>query len=106
MSAIKYIPEIFTIEIKYISIRKTDMSNFKDKTLLITVISGRIVWAIAQIFMLGIGDEGFTFAVFLSKGLINAIPGLILQFTLIPAIMLILKRTHLIPFKKDNKVTE
>ena len=76
------------------------------KTLLITVISGRIVWAIAQIFMLGIGDEGFTFAVFLSKGLINAIPGLILQFTLIPAIMLILKRTHLIPFKKDNKVTE
>ena len=56
--------------------------------------------------MLGIGDEGFTFAVFLSKGLINAIPGLILQFTLIPAIMLILKRTHLIPFKKDNKVTE
>ena len=61
---------------------------------------------LATIFMLGIGDEGFTFAVFLSKGLINAIPGLILQFTLIPAIMLILKRTHLIPFKKDNKVTE
>ncbi len=71
-------------------------------TLLVTVVSGRIVWAIAQIFMLGLGDEGFTFAIFLSKGLINAIPGLILQFTLIPAIILVLKRANLIPLESTK----
>ncbi len=71
-------------------------------TLLTTAVSGRIVWGIAQIIMLGFGDEGFTFAIFLSKGFINAIPGLILQFTLIPVIILVLKRTNLIPLKNTK----
>ncbi len=84
--------------------QKSDIQNAKKLfcTLLITVISGRIVWATAQIFMLGLGDGGFTFAIFLSKGLLNAIPGLVLQFTLIPAIILVLKRASLIPLKMKS----
>lgn len=83
--------------------QKSDIQNAKRIfcTLLITVISGRIVWATAQIFMLGLGDGGFTFTIFLSKGLLNAIPGLVLQFTLIPAIILVLKRASLIPLKSS-----
>ncbi len=85
-------------------IHKTQAYSVKSLylTLLITAFSGRIVWAIAQIFMLGLGSEGFTFAIFWSKGFLNAIPGLILQFTLIPAIILILKKTHLIPLKNEK----
>ncbi len=66
------------------------------KTLLITALSGRIVWGIAQVIMLGLGENGFTLALFVSKGFLNAIPGLILQFILIPAVMLLLKRKHLL----------
>lgn len=66
------------------------------KTLLITVISGRVVWGITQAIMLGLGEDGFTLALFISKGFLNAIPGLILQFILIPTVMLVLKRTHLL----------
>ena len=68
-------------------------------TLLITVVSGRIVWGIARTVMLGLSDESFTFAMFIANGITNAIPGLILQFTLIPAIILVLKKAKLIPLK-------
>ena len=67
------------------------------KCLVITMLAGRIVWGVTQVFMLGLGDEGFSFALFLTKGFVNAIPGLVLQFTLIPAIMLLLKKAHLMP---------
>lgn len=72
------------------------------KTLVITILSGRVVWGIAQVLMLGLGEEGFSFALFITKGFVNAIPGIILQFTLIPTIMLALKKTHLMPHKPKN----
>ena len=68
-------------------------------TLLITAVSGRIVWGVARTVMLGFSDESFTFAMFIANGITNAIPGLILQFTLIPAIILVLKKAKLIPLK-------
>ncbi len=71
-------------------------------TLLFTVISGRIVWGIARAVMLGLGDESFTFAMFIANGITNAIPGLILQFTLIPAIIFLLKKANLIPLKNSK----
>lgn len=67
--------------------------------LLTAVVSGRIVWGIARTVMLGLSDESFTFAMFIANGITNAIPGLILQFTLIPAIILVLKKAKLIPLK-------
>lgn len=67
--------------------------------LLITVVSGRIVWGVARTVMLGFSDESFTFAMFIANGITNAIPGLILQFTLIPTIILALKKAKLIPLK-------
>lgn len=67
--------------------------------LLTAVVSGRIVWGIARAVMLGLSDESFTFAMFIANGITNAIPGLILQFTLIPAIILVLKKAKLIPLK-------
>lgn len=66
-------------------------------SLAVTVICGRLVWAAAQVFMLGLGEDGFSFALFVTKGFVNAFPGLILQFVLIPAITLIYRK-----FEKSN----
>lgn len=71
-------------------------------SLIITVISGRVVWGIVRTIMMGLGGEGFSFAVFLTNGFVSAIPGLILQFTLIPAIILVLKKANLLPLKSSK----
>ena len=63
-----------------------------------TMIIGRIIYAIAMILLLGLNN--FTFTMFITTSLINAIPGIILQLVLIPSIMLLLHKTHLVPFKK------
>ncbi len=73
------------------------------RCLLISMVSGRIVWGIVQCLLLGIGDNGFTLTAFLGGAFLNAIPGIILQLVLIPAIMLVLGKTHLIHFDSKHK---
>lgn len=68
------------------------------RCLIMTMIIGRIIYAIAMILLLGLNN--FTFTMFITTSLINAIPGIILQLVLIPSIMLLLHKTHLVPFKK------
>lgn len=73
------------------------------RCLIAAMISGRIVWGFAQLFLLGIGAEGFTLQAFLAGALLNAIPGIIVQLILIPAVMLALHKTGLVPFRKAGK---
>ena len=70
------------------------------RCMIIAMIAGRIVWGIAQTVLLGFGENGFTLQAFVSGALLNAIPGIILQLILIPAIMVALDRTRLVPFKR------
>lgn len=49
------------------------------------MILGRIAWGVTQIFLIGLGK--FTWQMFLAGAFFNAIPGMILQLILIPAIM-------------------
>lgn len=72
------------------------------RCLLISMVAGRIVWGVAMLIALGLGSEGFTLSAFLSGALLNAIPGIIAQLVLIPAIMLALHKTHLVEFEKLN----
>lgn len=69
----------------------------------IAMIGGRIVWGIARVLLLGFGENGFTFGAFIAGAFINAIPGIIVQLTIIPGIMLALDRTHLVPFGKNKR---
>ncbi|MBO5065744.1 MAG: ECF transporter S component [Clostridia bacterium] len=69
----------------------------------LSMLGGRIVWGIAQTFLLGFSENGFTFTLFITNGFINAIPGIILQLILIPSIMLAVKKTHLMPTKERAK---
>ncbi len=69
------------------------------------MIGGRIVWGIAMVALLGIGENGFTFGMFFAGAFANAIPGIILQLVFVPAMMLALDKTHLVPLGKNKKVS-
>ena len=69
------------------------------------MIAGRIVWGMVEIALLGIGGSGgFTVQMFLAGAFLYAVPGIILQFVLIPSVMIVLNRTGLVPFKKSNAI--
>ncbi len=70
-------------------------------SLVISMISGRIVWGIAQLFLLGFDVEKFPLSAFFSGAVVNAIPGIILQILLIPVILLILEKS-----KISKKITD
>lgn len=70
------------------------------RCLLISMVSGRVVWGIVQCILLGLGENGFTITMFVSGAIVNAIPGIILQLLLIPTVMLMLGKTHLVHMKK------
>lgn len=67
------------------------------------MLSGRIVWAIVQMLLLGVGNGGFTLQAFLAAAFFNAIPGIILQLIVIPAVMVALNRTGLVPFRAAGR---
>lgn len=57
-------------------------------SLIVGMIGGRIVWGLAQTILMSIsGGDAFTLNAFLTKGFINAIPGIIAQLILIPIIV-------------------
>lgn len=70
------------------------------RCLIVAMISGRVMWGIVQMILLGLGENGFTMKAFLTGAVLNAIPGIILQLVLIPAIMIALNKTGLVPFGK------
>ncbi len=56
------------------------------------MVSGRIVWGIVKTILLGLGGKSFSFQAFIIGGVLDAIPGIVLQLILIPAIIGMMKR--------------
>lgn len=73
------------------------------RSMIIAMLSGRIVWGIVMTVFMGISGKAFSISAFISGAVLNAVPGIIAQLVLIPAIMLALGRTHLISFKMHKK---
>ena len=72
------------------------------RCLIISMLGGRVVWGIVMTVILGLGENGFTLTAFLTGAFLNAIPGIIVQLVLVPAIMLALNKTHLVPFRNNK----
>lgn len=70
-------------------------------SLLLAMVLGRVLWGITMSFILQTG--GFTWQIFLTQSLFNAIPGIILQLIFIPSILLFLHKTHLMPNHHRSK---
>lgn len=66
-------------------------------SLISAMILGRVVWGIVEVLLLGIGENAFTWQMFLSGALLEAIPGIILQLILIPGILVALRRSGHLP---------
>ncbi|MBZ4671687.1 MAG: hypothetical protein JG769_1991 [Oscillospiraceae bacterium] len=62
-------------------------------SLLTAMVSGRIVWGIVQAVLLGVGGKTFTVSAFLAGAVLNAVPGIILQLLLVPAVVILLEKT-------------
>lgn len=76
------------------------------RSLIVAMIAGRAVWGVVQVIQLGFTGSEFTWAAFMSGAFLNAIPGIIVQLVLIPAIMAALNRTGLVPYKKHKKAND
>ena len=73
------------------------------RCLLLAMLAGRAVWGVVQAVLLGLTGSALTLQVFMASDFLNAIPGIIIQLILIPAVMVALNRTGLVPFRQAKK---
>ena len=66
-------------------------------SLILAMIAGRLVWGIVQVVMMGLQGSAFTMEAFLAGAITTAIPGIILQLVLIPAVVAALEKGKMIP---------
>ena len=62
------------------------------RSMIIAMLAGRIVWGTAEVVLLGVAG--------MAGAVLNAIPGIVIQLTLIPALMVALNKTGLVKFKR------
>ncbi len=67
------------------------------RSMLIAMVAGRVVWGALMLMLTRVKGGVFTFSAFAAGAVLNAIPGIILQLVLIPAVMLALHKTGLLP---------
>ena len=72
------------------------------KALVAAMLAGRVVWAAARLVMSGVSGTAFTWQMFLSGAFTTAIPGIVAQLILIPAIMVALDRAGMVRFRRDE----
>ncbi len=56
------------------------------------MLAGRIVWGITKAVLLGVASKPFGIKAFLVGGFLDALPGILLQFILIPLVIELLER--------------
>jgi thiamine transporter ThiT len=65
-------------------------------SLLISMISGRIIWGIAMAICMGIKGSAFTFGAFIAGAFTNAIIGIIIQIVLIPVLVMAISKSQVL----------
>ena len=64
-------------------------------SMLCPMLIGRIVWGIAMFICMSMSGGRFGFSAFITGAVTNAVPGMIVQIILIPAIVMLLMRRKL-----------
>ncbi len=72
------------------------------KCLAAAMITGRVVWGIMMLILVGVKGNLFSVQAFIGGAFLNAIPGIILQLVVIPAVMVALNRAKLVKFHKHK----
>lgn len=76
------------------------------RALLGAMFGGRVVWGCVMTILMGASGGVFTWKIFFAEAFFNAIPGILLQLMLIPALMLALHRTGMVRFYHKRPVPE
>lgn len=74
----------------FIPKRLRDKGYYVYVCLIGAMLAGRIVWGAAKAILLGIAQKPFTIEAFIIGGFVDALPGIILQILIVPAIVLII----------------
>lgn len=72
------------------------------RSLIVAMLAGRAVWGLVQTIQLGLSGSALTWKVFFAEAFINAVPGIIIQLILIPAIMVVLNQTGALRFRRER----
>ena len=64
-------------------------------SLLAAMIAGRLVWGLTSVVIYGVSGAAFSWQIFIGSAILNAIPGIILQIILIPALIYALEKSGL-----------
>ena len=65
-------------------------------SLLTAMVLGRVIWGIVSVVILGVAGSGFTWSAFAAGAVLNAVPGILVQIILIPAIVAALRKANVI----------
>ena len=71
-------------------------------SLIPAMIVGRVVWGVVRVIMMGVGGSAFTWQMFIAGAFLNAIPGMILQLVLIPAVMTALQKAGVLRYQNQT----
>lgn len=63
-------------------------------SLVLAQLSGRVVWGAAMALAMGLSGEKFTFSAFLAGGFVNAAPGILLQWVIVPLFLRVYRRSR------------
>lgn len=78
---------------KYLPSKK----SFIYVSLLGAMVAGRIIWGAVMFSFMGFETANFGFTAFWAGAVINAIPGIVAQIILIPALIMVLEKARLMP---------
>lgn len=70
------------------------------RCLIAAMVGGRLLWGAVAWVIFGLAGKSFTLELFLTSTVFGAIPGILLQLTLIPAVMVALDKAKLVPFTR------
>lgn len=76
------------------------------RCLILAMLAGRTVWGITEVILLGMTGAKFTAQMFIAGALTNAIPGIIIQLVFIPAIMVALNKSGVVPYIRYDASNE
>ncbi len=65
-------------------------------SLIAAMITGRIVWGAVSWLFYGLAGTAFTWQIFISGAVMNALPGIAIQIVLVPLLIIALRRAKLI----------
>lgn len=68
--------------------------SFTYTSLVAAMLSGRVVWGFVRVLLSGVSGSAFTWELFISGAVLNAIPGIVVQIVLIPAVVVALEKTE------------